>query len=341
MKRLNRGFTLVELLVVIAIIGILVALLLPAVQTAREAARRTQCLNNLRQVGMAALNYESANRRFPPGYLAGDDFLNNPDSFGTAPKLHQWNGPFTNLLPYFEADTTHDLMTNTWNIGITQYDVPFWENAGSWAGAQTKLGMLTCPTAPANDASAVIARFWPSFSGSSIDLNADGFDGDNNLGLTHYQGCSGVFGEVGLNAKNTSGNQRIDELVGIFSSRSRTTTAKIKDGQSKTIMFGESPGIIGNNIQQGGSARSGMVVGVAWAGTAVMPVVNGLDASKANVDGSIHQTHWTAFSSAHKGNNVHFVLADGSIKILQPDVATDVLFAMASRNGGEVFNPED
>ena len=69
----RRGFTLVELLVVIAIIGILIGMLLPAVQQVREAARRTQCANNIRQLSLGAMNYESANMRFPPGWLSNDN----------------------------------------------------------------------------------------------------------------------------------------------------------------------------------------------------------------------------------------------------------------------------
>ena len=72
MIRKSSGFTLVELLVVIAIIGVLVALLLPAVQAAREAARRTQCINNIKQMGLGAVNYESAHGSFPPGRLYPD-----------------------------------------------------------------------------------------------------------------------------------------------------------------------------------------------------------------------------------------------------------------------------
>src|SRR5262245_64967197 len=101
----RRGFTLIELLVVIAIIAVLIALLLPAVQSAREAARRAQCVNNLKQIGLALMNYESANKVFPASYL-GD-----PNRSGTAYGITYpddgWNGwhgfawgPL--LLPYFD-----------------------------------------------------------------------------------------------------------------------------------------------------------------------------------------------------------------------------------------------
>ncbi|MEY2725472.1 MAG: hypothetical protein RLZZ458_1339, partial [Planctomycetota bacterium] len=92
-NRRRRAFTLIELLVVIAIIAILVALLLPAVQQAREAARRTQCKNNLKQLGIALHNYHDTNNRFPPGA-----FWNNPNSG----RNYQQGGLLTHLLPYVE-----------------------------------------------------------------------------------------------------------------------------------------------------------------------------------------------------------------------------------------------
>lgn len=119
-NRKNRGFTLVELLVVIAIIGVLIALLLPAVQAAREAARRTQCTNNMKQMGLGAVNYESAHGNFPPGRLFPDwikpgsakpeSGYTNYES-GIAPtdktgfySVHIW------LLPYMEAGNVYDLI---------------------------------------------------------------------------------------------------------------------------------------------------------------------------------------------------------------------------------------
>ena len=101
----SRGFTLVELLVVIAIIGVLVALMLPAIQSARESARRTQCLNNLKQLGVALQNYASAEKQFPPGLLAKTyaDQPSHPQNF------YRWSS-LAHLLPYMENQSVHDLL---------------------------------------------------------------------------------------------------------------------------------------------------------------------------------------------------------------------------------------
>jgi prepilin-type N-terminal cleavage/methylation domain-containing protein len=104
----RHGFTLVELLVVIAIIGILVALLLPAVQAAREAARRTKCINNLKQMTLAIQNHESAKKRFPPGQLSGDEHPNCDSASGKT---------YTNwaieILPYMEEQPLYDRYVQT------------------------------------------------------------------------------------------------------------------------------------------------------------------------------------------------------------------------------------
>src|SRR5690349_15987696 len=110
MKR--NAFTLVELLVVIAIIGILVALLLPAIQAAREAARRAQCTNNLKQIGIALLNYESAKKDLPAGRHGCDLHLASPGVCGCSNDAVKEDGAsaFVELLPFMEENALYDLV---------------------------------------------------------------------------------------------------------------------------------------------------------------------------------------------------------------------------------------
>ncbi len=121
-----RAFTLVELLVVIAIIGILIALLIPAVQAAREAARRTDCNNKLKQIGLAMQNYENVHKRFPPAQI---------DSVAAGPGLN-W-GLWSRMLPYMEAEAISD-----------QIDFSPIPAAGSNTVLQTRIPMFLCPSDP-------------------------------------------------------------------------------------------------------------------------------------------------------------------------------------------------
>src|SRR5262249_43699035 len=137
----RRGFTLIELLVVITIIGILIGMLLPAVNAARESARRTECTNKIKQVGGAALNYLSAKRTFPPGYLG---------TIPIGPSAHdkdQWTGFIPHLLPFFE----NKALAQKIDPKFLRADInlpPWWNSDNEWAIAQTRLNDLICPSAP-------------------------------------------------------------------------------------------------------------------------------------------------------------------------------------------------
>src|SRR5690348_4865465 len=133
--RRSSGFTLIELLVVIAIIGILIALLLPAVQKIREAAARMQCSNNLKQMGLAMHNYESAYQAFPTGG-EGTDFANAP----TGPSIFDTHSTFTMLLPYIEQENIYRLM----NLKYYYNDAKNWP--GNLVAAKNVVKIYRCPS---------------------------------------------------------------------------------------------------------------------------------------------------------------------------------------------------
>lgn len=211
------GFTLVELLVVIAIIGVLVALLLPAVQAARAAARRSQCQNNIRQVGLAVLNYESANKGLP----RFQSWWNDPNSDEFAEKWDLGPNWIINILPYMEQQAIFDSF---------DFTAPINQPANELARSAV-IPALLCPEDAANNS--------VLFSGSSSQTAFFG----NNWGRGNYGGNAGLYytPDKEQNAVEVWEPRRWSESQyrGVLSSTSETKLQSIVDGTTNTILLGE------------------------------------------------------------------------------------------------------
>lgn len=208
----HRAFTLVELLVVIAIIGILVALLLPAVQAAREAARRTQCLNNLKQYGLALQNFHATNNRFPLGSSLKKGSVN--DIFANANVL---------LLPYFEDSSLHSIYNNE----------KIWYKQDADVGA-TVIPVFDCPSS--NEENPLKHPHLARLLGSRNSV----------FGTTDYAFCKGATDATCVAFVTTAVAPRAGPIPvaqqGIFNYQWGAAIRQITDGTSKTIAMGDSTG---------------------------------------------------------------------------------------------------
>lgn len=302
------GFTLVELLVVIAIIAVLIGLLLPAVQAAREASRRTQCRNNLKQVALAAHHCHDVHGRFPPGLLGSRKVYPVVD-FGQAV------GPLAWLFPFMEQTAVADQLDISLNVAWHPSDpqppaplntVPFWETPASWQAARARIASLLCPStnAHSNTVGTMMA-----FHGRAEDYPTDPPDrtstggyasgwyfpvggGGRELGRTNYLPVAGGLGMVG---------NRWDHYVGVFYNRSTTRIAEISDGLSNTLLFGEYAGGFG-------AAETELEWSACWIGGSGLPSAYGLVPLAAGG----RRPAWWQFGSLHPGI-VQFAAADGSV----------------------------
>ncbi|QDT65427.1 DUF1559 domain-containing protein [Calycomorphotria hydatis] len=211
MSSRSRGFTLIELLVVIAIIAILIALLLPAVQQAREAARRSQCQNNLKQIGLALHNYHDLHRRFPIGNLYRD----TASPWGTSRTT-----ALVRILPMMEQSALYKDVN--WNAGVS--------SSTNNTVRNTDLPMYRCPSDPGSRAETG-SEFAPTSYvlcyGTSVNETGGGGDGSDAASLP----CPNTFWCEIVHNDNTQ--------VGIFSSNSHTRFRDVTDGLSNTMAVSE------------------------------------------------------------------------------------------------------
>jgi prepilin-type N-terminal cleavage/methylation domain-containing protein/prepilin-type processing-associated H-X9-DG protein len=309
----RTGFTLVELLVVIAIIGILVALLLPAVQSAREAARRMQCQNNMKQAALAMHNHHDAKGHFPHGvYNHLDGTGNTPPPYGgTNQDRRCW---FHEMLPYVEQQALYDQFETHMKTG---------KSALAFPGMMAVVPSMCCPS---DGNSPKLKTFW------------------GGLG-TEHQGFSGnLVMLAGSDYFNEGGADKSTNLNGLFFSLSEIAIGEIKDGTTNTVMVTElllSPDIGSHDIR--GRYYNPAHGGVLFS-TRVPP--NTLVPDRLNwcSDNPIPAAPciWTGtnmFVSARSNHSggVNTGFADGSVHFLSQHIDPILYKALGSRNGGEVI----
>ncbi len=334
MKKRNTGFTLVELLVVIAIIGILIGMLLPAVQEVREAARRTACANKMRQQGLALINYHDTINRFPPGHCI-EEWRHGNLMKETPPGGYHSNGApvagrfwswMYRLTPYIEYEGFFNIIdVDTWPWWDAVYP-PGHECQGESVMKQ-RCDVFICPSDIRGK------EFW-----------IDPSDATNKVAITSYLACSG------RNSFKEIGGQ--DGMIYLNSS---VKIRDVQDGTSNTILIGERPPAA--NVEWGWqwAGAGGSPAGLAFGATDVILGVHEFLGGQVNplnhdyfrpgefIDPTnIHRYH---FWSHHPGGG-QWVYVDGSTHFLSyaTDAPTDtwndfqptVLEALATRDGGEV-----
>jgi len=292
----KRAFTLIELLVVIAIIAILIALLLPAVQQAREAARRSQCRNNLKQIGLALHNYHDVHNIFPPGGMSVGNQLS-------------WHAM---ILPMIDQSTLYQKLDfNAATFAAT--------TASNLPVALNRVTLFHCPS------------FWGSrglFGSSQV--------GGLNTYTTHYHGVSGPIGtsplgttyladpDVSGYTSATTTRQGFAKQ-GVLFRNSSTGFRDITDGTSNTFAVGEKKG-----------GETGWVLGISnqdkqdlVASKNIQFAINSTPPSSVPEAGGNSRP----FGSQHTGGS-HFLMCDGAVRFVSENINMDLYKSMASRDGG-------
>lgn len=350
----RTGFTLVELLVVIAIIGILVGMLLPAVQRVREAARRTACLNNMKQLGLAVQNYQSARLKYPPASIQ----TRRTDSEGN--RLQWGYSVHVQLLPEIEQQAFYDLYFESQGNPNFADGLPGNLSAFSvetfLCPSATQLDSIESPselqTVRGNSAHYLVSTgsvfnildqvaLGQDVDGDDMSTGPEQINGYNNIGQ------NGVFGADSTLPRD---NDYFGHEV-MFASRSAKDASEIRDGTSFTVMFGENSrsenpnantpyvplrsgwayGYESNTAGTTGILHSGRSFGDNYS---VNRNALGTATGTAVVSTTTFFKNNDSFASNHSGGS-QFAFADGSARFVADSVDPDTMTAIASASGNE------
>ncbi len=309
----RKAFTLIELLVVIAIIAILVALILPAVQNAREAARRLQCKNNLKQIGLALQNYHDAHRVFPSGFIAVEDGVPAAHDGGNGA------GWALMILPFMEQTNLYETFDSRYSI-IAERNHQLLE---------TSIGSYNCPSDPKPK----FFHMEPEGDGHAHghpafvpDEEHEHEEGDVDLPTANYVA---VFGNEELHICEHHADEHTQcRGNGMFYHNSKTRMRDLRDGTSNTIAVGE--------------RRTDETLG--WYSTWVGMVPGGEEAFQRILGSADHTPnhndgHFDDFSSHHIGG-AQFVFADGHVRFIANGINTGVYHGLATIAGNEWIEGE-
>ncbi|WZO96586.1 DUF1559 domain-containing protein [Isosphaeraceae bacterium EP7] len=336
----RRGFTLIELLVVISIIAVLIALLLPAVQSAREAARRAQCINNLKQLGLAMHNYHDVVGSFAPGSIADTG----------------WNGTWWNwmafVLPQIEQTNVYNSINfSRNNISVASNDLALQDpNVTVW---RSSISAFLCPSDQVGTGKmdnmrwTTIVALGQPFSGGVTcyvgnwgdmkigNTTFDFYSGESLPGLGPNWGCGGKF-------------------RGIFGDCSNGQTTGLRDctdGSSNTLLVGEcSPNMNGSLLWVNGDGTyASTVIPLNWKSTLKDGERDPSDGTTCDISQLNNfsqalrcwrnQTVNYGFKSWHPGG-ANFAMADGSVKFIKQTISARIYNALGTRAGGEIVSSD-
>ena len=315
-RRAGRGFTLIELLVVIAIIGVLIGLLLPAVQAAREAARRAQCLNNLKQIGVALHNYHDGCGAFPPGYVTDWHFeLGSDNSYRETGPGWGWA---TMLLPRLEQAPLFDAVNFAWPDPTSKLRIVSIEGPANATARMAVLAVFLCPSDRAR-------TFWA--------VRLDEASGQYDIPICQVA-PSNYVAMYGTTEPGVDGD-------GLFCRNTSFAVRDVVDGTAQTLAVGERSQNLGDATWTGAVPLATLLTPTGGVGRYHPENSSGFvlgHAGERNTPGD-PLSDCNQFYSFH-GGGANFLFADGHVAYLRRTIDYRTYKALTTRAGGEAISDD-